>query len=155
MSRVLGRGHLFLSMLPYTSEVAVPALSWGEQANPQPPQPGSVLLCSWLRGATAFLSIAACKGGGQISKFAQVKWGARCHSPRQQPRTRTHSWPLGPTEPHCYRPMDAGMPLGGTTSYSHQAILHYPRLFSSTPLHCVHIFLPFFLFCISTTYLLT
>ena len=42
----------------------------------------------------------------------------------------------------------------GITSYSHQAVPHYPRVSSSTSSHGVHILLLLFLFHFSTTYLL-
>jgi hypothetical protein len=43
--------------------------------------------------------------------------------------------------------------LGGMISYS-QAVPHYPWFYSSASLHCVHTCLLFFLFHLSTTYLL-
>jgi hypothetical protein len=43
---------------------------------------------------------------------------------------------------------------GSITGYSHQAVPHYTRVSSSTPLHCAHIFLFLFVFHLSITYLL-
>jgi hypothetical protein len=46
------------------------------------------------------------------------------------------------------------MALGGITSYSDQAVPHYPQVSSSASLYCLHILLFLFLFHFFTTYLL-
>ena len=69
------------------------------------------------------------------------------------------------TDPGCCRITDTDMVPGGSTgqsptmvprgitSYSHQAVPHYPQVSSSASLHYAHILLFLFLFHFSTTYL--
>ena len=52
----------------------------------------------------------------------------------------------GPRHGPWWLPSPGPMVPGGITGYSHQAVLHYPRVSSSASLHCAHLLLFLFLF---------
>ena len=80
-----------------------------------------------------------------ISQTSTYPWAAA--------QTLTSAWPLVVTDLSCYRATDTDMaPSGSTgqdptviphgiTSYSYQAVSHYPQVSSSAFLHCDHIVL--------------
>jgi hypothetical protein len=84
------------------------------------------------------------------------------HVPKWQIRLGTCVWPLVVTDPCWCRAMgldvapssstgqDPTMVPGAMTSYSHQAVPHYPQIYRSASLHCAHVLLFLFLSHFST-----